>query len=840
MAPGSAAPSVPPPVLDAQGAAEKSARVEAENRVLREQVRRLMAAENKLYVLQDHLSAQQRVYVRLADLARTISASLNIDEILATVVRFVVYTFNYERCVAFFEDSASGPRMFRVRAHEGYYDDEAARRITDVVLSGDEVELSGIRGDPGFVCHPGDDASQQRLSALLLLDEYFVFALKGKSGELAGFLVAGNTREQARYQTEVAAEGEMLVAFSNLASQTATAVAQVETYRTLERERELLDQMVADRTRELSEALDTAHEAVRVKAEFLANVSHELRTPLNSIVNVPTALAEDYAAISALQCTQCDAQFQSDGSESNGTCPDCGAGLLLRETLVCTGDPEEHYRFLKLLQQQGAHLLSLVEDVLDFSRLESGRMELIPTVVDVPCLLEEVRQTMDAATRGRERRIIYPSFDSRCSVIADRVKLKQILLNLIGNAVKFTGAHGEIRVSVDTACGDSAGVVFEVADNGIGIPEDHLDIIFESFRQVDGSHTRTAGGAGLGLAICRQLAEMHGGNISVQSRLGVGSTFRLWLPQDPAIARDEAPPPEPARSTPAHPVPRLGRGRVVVIDDEPAQLSMARKLLERDGYEVELINKPADALKAIASRPPRFVLLDIMMPEVNGLTVLAQLKREVVTREIPVLVSTAFHYNRKRVAELGGMWLPKPWSSRTLSAEHLESLLDQVEAPGQDPGASAPQRRRAKLADSVSKILYVEDEDANWEVTELSLRGKFGLTRARDSREAFERVAVEPFDLILMDIQLSGSDLNGIETCKALSGRQTDRLPDYAQGVHTACPIVMVTAYSSLYTREELLAAGARDLVVKPVDFTHLLMVISRLIVRGALSGGRD
>jgi two-component system sensor histidine kinase/response regulator len=840
MARGSAAPSGPPPLLDAQEAAQKLARVEAENRDLREQVRRLMAAENKLYVLQDHLSAQQRVYVRLAELARTMSASLSIDEILATVVRFVVYTFNYERCVAFFHDSGAGSPAFRVRAHEGYYDEEAAQRISGAVLSGDEAELSGIRGDPGFVCHTGDEATPQGMSALLLLDEYFVFALQGTSGQLAGFLVAGNTREQARYQTEVAAEGEMLVAFSNLASQTATAIAQVQIYRTLERERELLDQMVSDRTRELSEALDTAHEAVRVKAEFLANVSHELRTPLNSIVNVPTALAEDYTAVQAFQCTQCDAQFQSDTTDSSQRCPDCGAELLFRETLVCTGDPEEHYRFLRLLQQQGAHLLSLVEDVLDFSRLESGRMDLSLTVVDVPALLEEIRQTMEAATRGRERSILYPSFDSPCSVIADRLKLKQILLNLIGNAVKFTEVHGEIRVSVAAAGDDAPGVVFEVADNGIGIPEDQLDVIFESFRQVDGSHTRAAGGAGLGLAICRQLAEMHGGSISVQSRLGVGSTFRVFLPEDQAIERQETAAPRPAHSAPAaNAVPRVGLGRVVVVDDEPAQLSMARKLLEREGYEVELIGKPADALKAIASRPPRFVLLDIMMPEVNGLTVLAQLKREEATRHIPVLVSTAFHYNKKRVAELGGMWLPKPWSSRVLSADHLESLLDEVEAPRQDPGAHEPQRRRAKLADSVSKVLYVEDEDANWEVTELSLRGKFALTRARNSREAFERVASEPFDLILMDIQLAGSELNGIETCQALTGRRTAALPDYAGGIRTACPIVMVTAYSSLYTREELLAAGASDLVVKPVDFTHLLMVISRLIVKGTLSAER-
>ncbi len=723
-------------------------RLQLENERLRQQVKRLMAAENKLYTLQGHLGAQQRVYVRLSELARTLNTLLDVDKILHAVVEFGLYGFSYERCVAFLEDAAGEGAAYRVVAFDGYYDEAESRRIEGLVLTGFEPTLAPALADPGFVCHTGEngDADGQALGERLQLDEYFVFALPRKVGHPLGFIAAGNTRAQARYQSEVVADGEMRVAFSNLASQTATAINQARSYRALERERELLDQMVAERTRELSEALDAAHEAVRVKAEFLAKVSHELRTPLNSIVNVPAALLDDYAEILVLRCAQCDAEFRSDDEPEAAvaTCPDCGAPLAEERRRLCVGDQDEHYRFLGLLRQQGNHLLSLVEDVLDMSRLEAGRVELNLTEVDVEPLLDEIRVTLASARQGADRRVTYPELAAPVRLLADRVKLKQILLNLIGNAIKFTGPGGEIRVSVERGTGARPTVVFTVSDDGIGIPEDQIEAIFESFHQVDGSHTRAFGGAGLGLAICRQFTELHGGRITVTSRLHEGSRFRVELPVDqevglPLHGRTSRPPSTAVRR------PALGYGTVVVVDDEPAELSMARKLLEREGHEVGL----------------------------------------------------------------GGLWLPKPGSARVLSR-------------------------------SISRVLYVEDEDANWEVTQLSLRGKYELVRARTSREAFERLSAQAFDLILMDIQLAGSDLSGIAVAEALTGRRTEGLPSYACGIRASAPIVFVTAYSSLYSREDLLASGAQELITKPVDFAHLLMVISRLMVKGALAGAEE
>jgi signal transduction histidine kinase len=167
----------------------------------------------------------------------------------------------------------------------------------------------------------------------------------------------------------------------------------VRSYKTLEKERQLLDKIVDERTRELSEALDATHEAVRLKAEFLAKVLHELRTPLNSIVNIPSALANDYAEVDVYRCDGCGADFQSDDDESDTPCPECGESLSKHQTTFCAGDPAEHLRFLELLEKQGAHLLSLGEEVLDFSKLGSGSVELNYTTIDIGERVFEIQQT---------------------------------------------------------------------------------------------------------------------------------------------------------------------------------------------------------------------------------------------------------------------------------------------------------------------------------------------------------------------------------------------------------------------------------------------------------------
>lgn len=818
-----------------------TAPLETEIKRLRDQVKLLMAGENKLYVLQNRLNTQQGIYVRLAEISRELNVSLDVTHILNTVVHFVIYGFNYERCAVFLEDSAGGDeKVFRIRAQEGYYEDEDAAHIASAYLTGREKALLDVYGDAGFLCYSGENQTEDTevLGKIFRMDEYYVFALKRKETGINGFLIAGNTKSQARYQTSVEAGGEMLTALSNLAAQTAITLANVQSYRALEQERQLLDRMVDERTRELSEALDAAHEAVRIKAEFLAKISHELRTPLNSIVNIPGALVEEYEDVELYCCGGCGTQYQSDEEEEDTKCPECGGALEKQTSILCTGDPSEHLKFLKLLKAQGTHLLGLVEDVLDFSKLGSGKMELNWAEVNLKELLEEIEPTMDAAMMGKNRTVNYQTLDGALCVAADRLRLKQVIINLIGNAVKFTPEGKEIFVGVHETTEDIPKVVFTIADQGIGIPGDQLESIFDSFSQVDGSHTRSYGGTGLGLAISRQLVEMHGGEISVSSVLGEGSTFTFFIPKQsvfalpskpPAFAAHEAELNEPSTGT-------RGFGQVVVVDDEPSHLSMARKFLEKEGYGVTLVSDPKTALEVIRSIRPRCVILDIMMPEVNGLWLLSRLKQDIDLKRIPVIVSTAYHYNKKKAEEAGAFWLPKPWSREKLSARVIEPFVTGAE----NQESPLPTRGRPRLTDLVSRILYVEDEDANYEVTALSLRGKYQLDRARDSKEALKRLSENSYDLILMDIQLAGSDFNGIEMCEILTGKRTENLPAYAQGIRVQCPIVVVTAYAALYTKENMTAAGAADFITKPVDFTHLLIVLSRLMIRGAVSNLKE
>lgn len=303
-------------------------------------------------------------------------------------------------------------------------------------------------------------------------------------------------------------------------------------------------------------------------------------------------------------------------------------------------------------------MLKVVTDLLDFSKLDAGRMRLFLSQLTTQEVLAEVAQTSAALVEDKRMNLVLPPATAALPLLADRVKLTQMLLNLLGNAIKYTPAEGTITIDTFTQEVNGRSFVgFAVTDTGMGIPSDKFEDIFESFRQADGGHTRAHQGTGLGLSITRRLAELHGGRVSVASELGVGSTFTVLLPQD-GMATSDAPRPAPGNSC----------GRVLVIDDNPTDLEIARANLEREGFEVSLIAHPEMALGAVQEVQPDCVILDVMMPKMSGLTILRLLKKDPTTRAIPVLVSTAYHSNRELVAGLGGIWLPKPWDATDLMA----------------------------------------------------------------------------------------------------------------------------------------------------------------------------
>lgn len=289
---------------------------------------------------------------------------------------------------------------------------------------------------------------------------------------------------------------------------------------------------------DLATALGQAKESIRVKTEFLASVSHELRTPLNAIINLPEELIEQFAPLQLARCTACGSEFElEEGDHLDGglTCTDCGAPALEAHTRVAfRGDADTARACLHTVVQAARHQLRLVNDLLDASKLELGRGMILPTRFDPVELVEEiVDSTRATAEKSGVSVTLQPPDEALAGAVitADRVRIGQVLYNLLGNAIKFSPANGTVEVSLKAPSDDEWEL--SVRDHGIGIAEEHHGMIFEKFRQVDSGATRAYGGTGLGLAISKGLVELHGGRIWVESSKGSGATFVVRLPRTP-------------------------------------------------------------------------------------------------------------------------------------------------------------------------------------------------------------------------------------------------------------------------------------------------------------------
>jgi signal transduction histidine kinase len=282
-----------------------------------------------------------------------------------------------------------------------------------------------------------------------------------------------------------------------------------------------------------TENTERAEQAARVKDEFMATMSHELRTPLNAIINLPPGLLRDFPIVQQLSCARCLALFEleeGDDPSEPRVCPDCpGALALAHKELVCyLGTPENTLRYLEKIERSGVHLLQVVNGILDAEQVKTGQLALTFGEADIAELTREVIEEMsDLAERGGVA-LALDNVPDGARTVVDRLRLRQVLINLISNAIKFSDRRGTVRVSVQAA---SDGFRFAVKDEGIGIASENLETVFGSFEQVHQADPRKFGGTGLGLFIARSLVRKHGGEMWVESTLGRGATFRFQIPR---------------------------------------------------------------------------------------------------------------------------------------------------------------------------------------------------------------------------------------------------------------------------------------------------------------------
>jgi len=514
---------------------------------------------------------------------------------------------------------------------------------------------------------------------------------------------------------------------------------------------------------ELRASREEAMQAAQAKAAFLAAMSHEIRTPLNGVLGM--------------------------------------AGLLEGTKLT----PEQR-EYVETIQVSGDALLDVINDVLDYSKIESGRMDLEQEPLEPVRAIEESLEILGARARAKGLELIAEAADGMPPwVLGDFSRLRQVLVNLVSNAVKFTEA-GEVVVEARPA---APGMIeFSVRDTGIGIPPGRIASLFEAFTQVDASTTRKYGGTGLGLAISRRLVEFMGGTLRVESTPGRGSTFSFTVRAEPCAPLAEA----PATAAGAG----IAGKRLLVVDDNLTNLRILSRQLERWGAAQVAARSAADALDRLASdRAFDAALFDYHMPGMDGVMLTRELRRRGIRFPVVLLSSSMYRRAEEAEAELFAAQLLKPIRQHQLQAAIAAAITGRRFDPGlrrQAPAESGKLAQRLPL-----RILVADDVDVNRKLTVALLRNLGYAADAVDSgRAAVAAASGGSYDLVLMDVQMP--DVDGLEATRQIRERVDGGGPR----------IVALTASAMAGDRERCLAAGMDDYLSKPIQPLALRAVLEK------------
>ncbi|MGB5299899.1 MAG: response regulator [Thiogranum sp.] len=522
--------------------------------------------------------------------------------------------------------------------------------------------------------------------------------------------------------------------------------------------------------REILNARKAAEASNQAKSNFLANMSHELRTPMNAILGYSEMLMEEAEEVG-----------------QDAFIPD-----------------------LRKINQAGTHLLSLINDVLDLSKIESGRMETFAEDVDVSSLIDQVAVTAQPLMNQNNNRFKIERGAQLGRVYQDPTKLRQSLLNLVSNAAKFThDGHITLQATRQTRA-DGDWLIFAVKDTGIGIAADKLEHVFDEFSQADNSTTRDYGGTGLGLTISRRFCQMLGGDLTVTSQPGVGSTFTIRLPAvlpGAEVAQEE--PTQPGvENIPASGDVNEARGdsTILVIDDDAEACEIIRRFLEKDGFNVVIALSGEDGLRLAHQLQPAAITLDVMMPDMDGWSVLRALKVDPVLQAVPVVMLTMVDDKSKGYALGATDYLTKP-----IDRNLLHTALERFHTPNEP-----------------CSVLLVEDEQATREMMARTLeKADWQVIEAGNGREALDRLAQQKPRLILLDLMMPVMD--GFDFLLEMRAR-----PEWQD-----IPVIVLTA-KDLTEEDRRLLSGRVEQIVEKGACAHdqVVNLIHRVVDHHAASTG--
>ena len=494
-----------------------------------------------------------------------------------------------------------------------------------------------------------------------------------------------------------------------------------------------LEQKVEERTREVEEKSRQLELASQHKSQFLSSMSHELRTPLNAIIGLTEMMVTNAARF---------------GTEK-------------------AAEP------LRRVHRAGSHLLGLINQVLDLSKIEAGKLELSPDWVNLTPLINEVVDTARHLAEQNNNRLVVKGQENLGSLTVDPMRLRQILLNLLSNACKFT-KQGEVTLLARKLVNEGHWIEFAVSDTGIGMTPEQQAKLFEEFTQADSSTARQYGGTGLGLAITRKLARMMGGDVTLTSEAGKGSTFTVRLPANTDVPAGAPISSDRGRSTRAD--------CVLVIDDDATARELISDHLKAGGFSVVTAAGGVEGIKLAKELQPTAITLDVMMPDLDGWSVLAALRQNPELADIPVIMVSIVDDKRRGIALGAAGYLTKP-----IDRERLHRLVRRFQAPTR-----------------ATRVLMVEDDASQRERMLGWLERPHWIVReAANGQEALDLLREEKPDVILLDLMMP--EMDGFEVVAALQGDKDWR----------DIPVIVITSLDLDAKDRARLNSGVQSVLVK-------------------------